>query len=378
MKRILLSVPHAGPAEQAYTERALLRCQEDAGSAEVEAFEAEFEALIDAPVLALNSGTAAIQIGLKLLGVRAGDEVFCQDLTFVATANPIRELGAEPVFIDADYETWNMDPDLLRRALRERAANNTLPKVVVAVDLFGQCADMDQICEACDEFNIPVLEDAAEALGGYYKGRPAGTLGTIGVFSFNGNKVITTTGGGILVCRNRGEVETARRIATLPSVLGIGDDCAEMSYDFPMSGILAALGRAQLESLRSRVARRRSIARRYRAAFADLPGVTAMPEAQYGFHTHWLSCFLVEDKKFGCSRDELIKRLDAAGIESRPVWKPMHLQPLFACSHQYGGMVAEDLFHRGICLPSSSSLGADEQMYVIEQVELAGRSTCHA
>ena len=325
------------------------------------------------PAVALASGTAAIHLGLRLLGVGPGDEVFCPTLTFVASCNPVRYLGAEPVFLDSDYATWNLDPDILEDALRERARQKKLPRALIVVHLYGQCADMDPILAICRRYGVPVLEDAAEALGATYGDRPAGTLGDVGVFSFNGNKIITTTGGGMLVSPNPDWVEKARFWSQQARDPGLAYEHSELGYNYRMSNVLAGIGRGQLEVLDLRVQQRRAIAFRYRDAFADLPGISLMPQAPYGLHTNWLSCFLIDEKQFGCSRDELIRALDAANIESRPVWKPMHLQPLYAGCARYGGEVAEDLFRRGICLPSSSSLSLDDQLRVIHQVRGCSR-----
>ncbi len=305
-----------------------------------------------------------------------GDEVFCPTLTFVAGCNPIRYLGAEPVLLDSDYATWNLDPNILEDALRDRAQQGRLPRAVVVVDLYGQCADLEPILELCGRYGVAVLEDAAEALGSTYKGRPAGTFGDIGVFSFNGNKIITTTGGGLVASRNRAWVEKARFWSQQARDPGLAYEHSEMGYNYRMSNVLAGIGRGQLEVLDLRVQQRRAIAFRYRDAFRDLPGISLMPQAAYGLHTNWLSCFLIDEKEFGLSRDALIGALDEANVESRPVWKPMHLQPLYAGCERYGGEVAEDLFRRGICLPSSSSLTEEEQLYVINCVrKAAGAST---
>jgi pyridoxal phosphate-dependent aminotransferase EpsN len=375
MHPILLSIPHMGGSECRYVEEAFASNWLSTVGPNIGAFESEFEALVGLPAVALSSGTAAIHLGLRLLGVRPGDEVFCQDLTFVATANPIRYLGAEPVFIDSNHETWNMDPEVLESALRERAHHNRLPRAVIVVDLFGQCADWEPILAVCGRYGIPVLEDAAEALGGSYKDRPAGTCGDIGIFSFNGNKIITTTGGGMLVSRNREWVEKARHWSMQARNPGIAYEHSELGYNYRMSNLLAGVGRGQLEVLALRVEQRRTIALRYHEAFSDLDGITPMPQANYGLHTNWLSCFLIDPPAFSHSRDELIQILAAAGVESRPVWKPMHLQALYDGCSRYAGAVAEDLFARGICLPSSSRLTVEEQTYVSNVVrEAAGMS----
>ncbi|MDQ3917568.1 MAG: DegT/DnrJ/EryC1/StrS family aminotransferase, partial [Acidobacteriota bacterium] len=292
----------------------------------------------------------------------------CPTLTFVASVNPVVYLGARPVFLDSERASWNLDPNVLADALRERAERNRLPKAVMVVHLFGQCADMDPIMEVCARYGVPLLEDAAEALGATYKGRPAGTLAPVGVYSFNGNKIITTTGGGMLVAHDAAWVNKARFWSTQARDPGLAYQHSEMGYNYRLSNVLAGIGRGQLLVLEERVRRRREIAFRYRDAWADLPGLELMPQASYGLHTNWLSCFLVDEGRFGASRDALISALDEANIESRPVWKPMHLQPLYQDAERYGGGVAEDLFARGICLPSSSSLSEEDQRHVIETV----------
>jgi len=360
-----------GGREQLYANEAFDLNWVSTAGPNLTAFEEAFSRRLGLPCVCLASGTAAIHLGLRLLGIRPGDEVFCSTLTFAASANPIRYLGAEPIFVDSNAATWNMDPDLLASALKDRAARNKLPKAVVVVHLYGQCADMDPILDVCGNFGVPVLEDAAEALGATYKGRPAGTLGEISAFSFNGNKIITTAGGGMLVARDRQRVEKARFWSTQAKDAGIGFEHSEIGYNYRMSNVLAGIGRGQLEILDVRVDQRRAIAFRYRDAFAPLPGLQFMPQAAYGLSTNWLSCFLIDPVEFGCTRDELIGLLDSAGIESRPVWKPMHLQRLYSGCRSYGGAVAKDLHERGICLPSSSSLTPEDQAYVIQQVRAA-------
>lgn len=368
---ILLSVPHMDGRERRYVQDAFASNWLSSVGPNVTAFEQEFGRYVGRPAVALSSGTAAIHLGLLLLGVSPGDEVFCPTLTFVATANPVRYLGADPVFLDSDPTTWNLDPYVLERALQHRAHSNRLPRAVIVVHLFGQCAEMEPILEICVRYDIPVLEDAAEALGSRYKGRPAGSFGQVAAFSFNGNKIITTTSGGMLVTASPAWAEKARFWSTQARDPGLAYHHSELGYNYRMSNVLAGIGRGQLEVLGLRVEQRRAIAFRYRDAFADIPGLSFMPQAQYGLHTNWLSCFLVEEETFGCSRDHLIRALDIAGIESRPVWKPMHLQPLYASADRYGGQVAEDLFRRGICLPSSSSLSRDQQLQVVNAVRSA-------
>jgi dTDP-4-amino-4,6-dideoxygalactose transaminase len=371
VKRILLSVPHMGGNEEAYVREAFSSNWLSTVGPNLTAFEQEFSTRTERHAVALSSGSAAIHLGLRLLRVGPGDEVFCPTLTFTASCNPILYLGAKPVFLDSDSTTWNLDPNVLEHALRKGALRNKLPHALIVVHLYGQCADMDPILALCQTYGVPVLEDAAEALGATYKNQLAGTLSEIGIYSFNGNKMITTTGGGMLVSRNRGWVEKARFWSQQARDPGLAYEHSELGYNYRMSNVLAGIGRGQLEVLELRVEQRRAIAFRYQNGFTDLPGISLMPQASYGHHTNWLSCFLIDEEVFGCSRDKLIQALDEANIESRPVWKPMHLQPLH-CRHVcYGGRVAEDLFARGICLPSSSSLPVEDQLHVVNQVRHA-------
>ena len=371
MKRILLSVPHMGGNEERYVREAFATNWLSTVGPNLTAFEREFEHRIGLPAVALSSGTAGLHLGLRLLGVGPGDEVFCPTLTFVASVNPVRYLGAEPVLIDSHRESWNIDPEMLARALRDKARANRLPKAVVVVHLFGQCADMDPILDICGRYEVPVLEDAAEALGATYKGIPAGAMGAVGVFSFNGNKIITTTGGGMLVSSRSEWVAKVRFWSTQARDPGVAYEHSDIGYNYRLSNVLAGVGRGQLQVLDQRVRERRAIAFRYRDAFADLPGITFMPQAPYRLHTNWLSCFLIDPDRFGWSRDEIVRLLDAAAIESRPLWKPMHLQPLYVTAKRYGGSVAEELFRTGICLPSSSSLTLEEQLHVINEIRCA-------
>lgn len=371
MKRILLSVPHMGGTEIHQVNHAFASNWMSTVGPNLDAFESRFGGLIGQGCVALSSGTAAIHLGLRLLGVGDGDEVVCQDLTFAASAFPIMYQNARPVFVDSERRTWNMDAGRLYELLKRRALANRLPKVVQVVHLFGQCAEMNDLLAVCNEFDVPILEDAAEAVGSSYEGRPAGTMGAVGAYSFNGNKIITTTGGGMLSSPNAQWVEKARFWSQQAREPGLVYHHMELGCNYRMSNVLAGIGIGQLDVLSLRVAQRRGIAFRYRDAFRDCPGIDLMPQASHGVHTNWLSVFLVDSDLFGCTRDELIRRLDAAGIESRPVWKPMHLQPVFLKCESIGGEVAEDLFQRGICLPSSSSLTGEEQLRVINAVRQA-------
>jgi len=368
MSRVLLSVPHMGGTEEKYVAEAFASNWLSTVGPQIDAFEREFGARIGQPCVALGSGTAAIHLGLRLLGVGPGDEVLCPTFTFVASVNPVVYQGARPVFIDSEASSWNLDPGLLEEVMTRRARERRLPKAVVVVHLFGQMADMDPILAVCHKFGVPVLEDAAEAIGATYKGRPAGTFGDVSAFSFNGNKIITTTGGGMLSSKDDAKVARARYWSTQAREPGLAYHHVEMGYNYRLSNVLAAIGRGQLEVVDARVDARRAIAARYWEAFADIPGLRPMPQAPYGLHTNWLSCFLVDAESFGATRDELIAHLDRADIESRPVWKPMHMQPLYAAAEMHGGRVAEAIFAQGICLPSSSSLSVEDQQRVIDAV----------
>jgi len=284
----------------------------------------------------------------------------------VASVNPALYLGARPVFIDSEASSWNLDPNLVEDALRARASRP--PRAIVVVHIFGQSADLDAIRVLGDRHGVPVLEDCAEALGATYKGRPVGSEAPVSAFSFNGNKIITTTGGGMLVAKDPAWLEKARFWATQARDPGIAYEHSQLGYNYRMSNVLAGIGRGQLGVLEERVAARRAIAFKYRDAFADLDGLELMPQADWGLHTNWLSCFLVDEARLGATRDDILRALADRDIEARPTWKPMHLQPLFRENERFGGLVAEDLFRRGLCLPSSTCLSDLDQQRVIEAV----------
>jgi pyridoxal phosphate-dependent aminotransferase EpsN len=378
---IPLSVPHMGGAEVGYVQQAFSTNWLSTVGPNLTALEADFTRLVGRASLAVSSGTAAIHLAIKLIGLKPGDEVVTSTLTFVASCNPILYQGGRPVFIDSDRISWNLDPHLLSEFLRKRAKANRLPKAVLVVHILGQSADMDPILECCRRYEIPLIEDAAESLGAQYKGQLVGSLGDVGVYSFNGNKIITSTGGGMLVSPRKEWVEKARYWSTqacdpdpdLNNYLH-----SELGYNYRMSNVLAGIARGQLEVLPLRVQQRRAIAFRYRDAFADLPGIELMPQAPYGLHTNWLSCFLIDEKEFGLSSADLIRFLDAANVESRPVWKPMHTQKLYQGYECIGGEVAEDLNRRGICLPSSTCMTEEEQQFVIDRVREAHRKAIGA
>lgn len=366
-KRIYLSAPHMGGSELRYVEEAFASNWLSTVGPNLEALERNFEALVGRPSVALASGTAAIHLALKLLGVQPGDEVLTPTLTFAASCNPILYERATPVFIDSDRASWNLDPNLLAEFLKKRARDNRLPKLVTVVHLFGQCADIDPILETCRQYELPLLEDAAEALGANYKGKPPGIFGDIGIYSFNGNKIITGTSGGMLVSARKEWVDKARYWSTQARDPGVNYLHSELGYNYRLSNVLAGIVRGQLEVLAQRVQRRREIAFRYKDALEEL-GFTLMPQAPYGLHTNWLSCFLMNESQFGMSQFDLIKYLDSLNVESRPVWKPMHTQKLYESYECIGGNVSEDLNRRGICLPSSSSMTNEEQDFVIQAI----------
>ena len=336
----------------------------------VEAFQYEFtRAVGGTPALALNSGTAALHLALLHLGVAAGDDVFVSSLTFAASVNPICYLGARPVFIDSERTSWNMDPELLAEALAAAAKKGRLPKAVVVVHLYGQSADMDPILDVCAEYNVPVIEDAAEALGATYKGRQPGTLGWAGLFSFNGNKIITTSGGGMLISKDPELLEHALKLATQARDPAPHYEHSEIGYNYRMSNLLAAVGRGQLRHLADRVSARRRNCEYYERALGSVPGITIMPEAPWGTHSRWLTVVTVDPFRFGSTCEALRLALDAHNIESRPLWKPMHLQPVFRDYDSVGGAVAEGLFECGLCLPSGSSLTIPEIDRVVDIVQ---------
>lgn len=371
MGRIYLSAPHMGGDELGLVQEAFETNWLSSVGPHIGAFEEELGQVLGGHVCALASGTAAIHLGLRLLGVGPGDEVLCPTLTFVATANPIVYQSATPVFLDSERVSWNLDPNVLEQALKAKAAIGKLPKALILVHLFGQSADLDAILGITRRYEVPVLEDAAEALGTLYKGEQVGAFGDIGIVSFNGNKIITTTSGGALVSRDPAKVEKARFWSTQARDPSIAYEHSELGYNYRMSNVLAGIGRGQLRVLDARVQRRREIAFTYRDAFADLPGIALMPQAEWGLHTNWLSVFLLDEAALGVSRDDIVHALGNEDIEARPVWKPMHTQKLYAGAECFGGEVAEDLYARGLCLPSSTNMTEGEQARVIDALRRA-------
>jgi dTDP-4-amino-4,6-dideoxygalactose transaminase len=374
VSRIFLSPPEVGPEERQMILDAFDSNWIAPLGPDVDAFEAEFAEFVGVGhAVALSSGTAALHLALLLEGVGPGDEVLVPSFTFIATASPVCYVGAEPVFVDCAASTWTIDPDLVAAELEERARGGRLPKAVVTVDLYGQSADYDRLQASCLEYGVPLIEDAAEALGGTYRGRQTGSFGTTGIFSFNGNKIITTSGGGMMVTESAEVAERARYLATQARDPFPHYEHTVIGYNYRLSNLLAALGRAQLRGLASRVARRRRINHAYREALADLPGVEFMPVADYGEPNYWLTCITIDPELFGVDREDVRLALEEADIESRPTWKPLHLQPVFAGSRTVGGSVSAGIFERGLCLPSGSAMTSSEISSVTELVQRLSR-----
>jgi pyridoxal phosphate-dependent aminotransferase EpsN len=404
--RVYLSSPHLGTQEFEFVREAFATNWIAPLGPHVDAFEREFSQILQEGTesterknsvssvsscangrmhcAALSSGTAALHLALKLVGLQRGEEVFCSSLTFSASANPIAYEGGKPVFIDSERVSWNMDPLRLEEALADRAAKGRLPRAVIVVHLYGQCADLDPIMAVCNRYGVAVIEDAAEALGAIYFSNKTisqegtertenqdsvssvsswakeeimpGTVGKLAIFSFNGNKIITTSGGGMLVSPDEALIKKARFLATQARDPAPHYQHSEIGYNYRLSNVLAGIGRGQLQVLADRVNARRANCVFYEKAFADLPGISFMPEAPWNRCTRWLTCILVDPAAFGADREAIRLALEAENIEARPVWKPMHLQPVFAACDRFGGDVSEDLFNRGLCLPSGSNL----------------------
>jgi len=372
MSRIYLSPPDVGADE-----RAMLLDAFDSNwiaplGPHVAAFEAEFAQFVGTEdAVALASGTAGLHLALVLLEVGTGDDVIVPTLTFASSAYVAAYVGARRCFVDSDEATWNLDPDLLEEELTERSTQGRLPAAVMAVDLYGQCADYDRIRAACAQYEVPLVEDAAEALGATYRGAAAGTLGAIGVYSFNGNKIITTSGGGMLVAENPKAATQARNLAAQAREPALHYEHTQIGYSYRLSNLLAAVGRAQLQSLPAKIDARRAIKARYHDGLGALPGVGFHPTAEFGEPNHWLTVATF-GPEFGATPSEICAHLEHHDIEARPAWKPLHLQPVFAGAPVRGGRVAEEIFSGGVCLPSGSAMSGDDVDRVIAAVrELA-------
>jgi dTDP-4-amino-4,6-dideoxygalactose transaminase len=318
--------------------------------------------------VAVNSGTSALHLAMVLLGIKQGDEVICQSFTFCASANPIVYLGAKPIFVDSEKETWNICPELLEDAILSRIAQGKLPKAIVIVHLFGMPAKMNEILEIAQKYQIPVLEDAAEAVGSTYKGKSCGTLGKVGVFSFNGNKILTTGGGGALISNDTQLISRARYLSTqaredLPYYQHL-----EIGYNYKMNNLAAAIGLAQLEQLDSWVQKRRLINTRYKELLADMPGISFQNDSEESKSNFWLTTILVDHEITGFTNDNLRVQFLKSDIETRFLWKPLHLQPVFRQLPFYGGSISEKLFNKGLCLPSSVDLTLPDQERIVSLI----------
>ncbi len=398
--RLYLSPPHLGDCEFDFVRDAFNTNWIAPIGPNIDAFEREFAAYVGVEhAVAVTSGTAALHLSLRLAGVGEGDEVMVSTLTFCASVNPILYQGATPVFIDSERRSWNLDPDLLEVELRRRAAIGRLPKALVLVHLYGQTANIDPIAALCAQYDVILIEDAAEALGAWHwsngesllqaaglmmgdggsmevtpairdfrpssSPRSPGTVGLAGIFSFNGNKIITTSGGGMLVTNDGDFAARARKLATQARDDAPHYEHSQIGYNYRMSNVLAGIGRGQLQVLDDRVAARRRVFDLYRESLGRLPGIEFMPEASWGIHTRWLTCITIDDQAFGASRETVRLALEEENIESRPVWKPMHMQPVYAEYPAVGGCVAEELFSTGLCLPSGSDLTDEDIARVV-------------
>lgn len=372
MERIYLSSPHMGGKEIEYVHQAFESNWIAPLGPNVTGFESELSALVGINhAVALSSGTAALHLALKALEVSQGDEVFCSTLTFSASANPIAYEKAIPVFIDSDYQTWNMCPIALQKAFKASELKGKMPKAVIVVNLFGQSADYDQIKEICDNYNVPIIEDAAESLGATYKGKQTGTIGEIGIFSFNGNKIITTSGGGMMVSNKEQYTQKALFWATQAREAQRHYEHKEIGYNYRMSNIVAGIGRGQLQVLKDRIQKKKEIFELYKKELSEIKEIQMMNIADFGESNYWLSVATI-DTSLNISPTDIMIELEKHNIEARPVWKPMHMQPVFEGTKIFSsleqGTIAEDLFNRGICLPSDTKMTIDQQMMVAEVI----------
>lgn len=374
-KQILLSTPHMGETELQFVEEAFRTNWIAPLGPNVDAFERELTGAVGiGHGAAVSSGTAAIHLAVRMLGVQQGDRVFCSTLTFAASANPIVYEQGEPVFIDCEPGSWNMSPVALERAFGAAKAEGWMPKAVIVVNLYGQSADMDTLVEICSRHGVPIIEDAAESLGARYKGRPTGIHGLMGIFSFNGNKIITTSGGGMLVSDDEDLIKRARFLATQARDPAPHYQHSEIGFNYRMSNILAGVGRGQLQVLEERVLARRAVFQAYRDSLSDLPGLEWMPEPDWSYSTRWLTALTLVPTTSGVTASEFIRRLSEEMIEARPVWKPMHLQPVFKGTRHFAhgnDPVSDRIFETGVCLPSGSNMSAEEIDRIISVVRSA-------
>jgi dTDP-4-amino-4,6-dideoxygalactose transaminase len=375
-RRIHLSPPTVGPRERERLLQAFDSGWIAPAGPDLPAFEEEVAQLTGRRrAVAVGSGTAALHLALLAAGVGPGDEVLVPSFTFAASANPVVYAGGRPVFVDSSPHTWTLDPELVTHELRRAARRGRPVRAVVAVDIYGQCADHLALAEACERYGATLIEDAAEALGADHRGRPAGSFGALAVLSFNGNKIITTGGGGMLLTDDDEAADRARSLSTQAREPVPHYEHHRIGYNYRLSNLLAALGRAQLETLVERVERRRQVYALYAAELADVPGLTMMPLSPLGTPNCWLTCLLVDADRSGASAEDVVARLDAQDVEARRTWKPLHLQRAFAGCRTVGGDVAEDLFARGVCLPSGFDLTDDEVRWVARRLVAAGTPT---
>ena len=368
LDRIYLSSPNMGGKEQNYIEEAFKKNWIAPLGENVDEFEKEIKEYTGAnTACAVSSGTGAIHLALDVLGVGKGDIVFCSSLTFVASANPILYLGATPVFIDSEMESWNMSPEALDKALKFHSMTSMLPKAVIVVNLYGQSAKMDRIIEICDRYGVPVIEDAAESLGATYQGQASGTFGKIGIYSFNGNKIITTSGGGMIISDDEILVKKVLKKATQSKENEVHYEHKSVGYNYRLSNISAGIGRGQMEVLDERIKQKRKIFDRYVEGLSDISAIDFMPEIQDGFHTRWLTTLTINPRKSIIRPRDIITRFAKHNIEARPVWKPMHLQPIFEKNAYFeeAGDNSKYLFEYGLCLPSDTNMSEEDVDRVI-------------
>ncbi len=370
--KIWLSSPHMGGSELKYIHEAFDQNWVAPLGPNVNGFEEDLEQFLhaDVKVAALSAGTAALHLALIQCGVGHGDEVICQSMTFSASANPIAYCGATPVFVDSEPETWNICPKALELAIKDRISKGKTPKAIIAVHLYGMPYKVEEVKAISEKYDIPVIEDAAEALGSTFKGQAAGTFGKFGVLSFNGNKIITTSGGGALVCHHQEDKDKAVFLSTQARDNAPHYEHSHIGYNYRMSNIVAGIGRGQMEILVDRVAARRQMHNFYIDLFKDIEGVTVFSEPNSDYYSnHWLSAITIDPLKAKLTREDLRLAFLEDNIESRPLWKPMHLQPIFAQAPYYGGKVAEELFENGLCLPSGSSLTDQDRDRIASKVK---------
>lgn len=368
-KKIWLSSPHMGGKERILVEETFDMNWIAPVGPHIVRFEENLSNISENfNVAALSSGTSAIHLALILAGVKQGDNVICSSFTFSASANPIKYLGANPIFVDSEQESWNMCPDLLHNAITEAVLSNKKPKAIVLVHLYGMPAKINTVLEIAGEFNIPVIEDAAEALGSKYKNQQLGTFGDFGIYSFNGNKIITTSAGGALVCNDKKQIDKAKFLATQSRDIANHYEHSEIGYNYRMSNVCAAIGIGQLEYLSDRVCKKREIFNFYKRELSMIKSISFLEESKYSFSNYWLTTILL-DKKCAIDKEKLRLHLEKNNIESRPLWKPMHLQPVFKDCTSYVNGVSEDLFNRGLCLPSGTNMTTHNIRRVVDTIK---------